>query len=149
MAIGTLKSACFAAKQSLIQQNSGGIAMSNNRPTILICDDSLLVRKKMKDCLIEFGEFNILEAASGQSSVEMFTQHNPDLVFLDIVMPDKNGIDALSEMKAIRKDTKVIMLSSSGTRSHLKAAMDAGASDFIQKPWEKDQIEHIVKNIFN
>lgn len=149
MAIGTLKSACFAAKQSLIQQNSGGIAMSNNRPTILICDDSLLVRKKMKDCLIEIGEFNILEAASGQSSVEMFTQHNPDLVFLDIVMPDKNGIDALSEMKAIRKDTKVIMLSSSGTRSHLKAAMDAGASDFIQKPWEKDQIEHIVKNIFN
>lgn len=102
----------------------------------------------MKDCLTECGDFNILEAASGQGSVEMFTIHNPDLVFLDIVMPDKNGIDALNEMKAIKKDVKVIMLSSSGTRSHLKAAMEAGASDFIQKPWEKDQIEHIVKNIF-
>lgn len=122
--------------------------MSNNRPTILICDDSLLVRKKLKDCLVECGDYNIIEAANGQTSVEIFKQHRPDLVFLDIVMPDKNGIDALNEMKAIKGDAKVIMLSSSGTRTHLKAAMEAGASDFIQKPWEKDQIEHIVNNIF-
>lgn len=122
--------------------------MSNNRPTILICDDSLLVRKKMKDCLTECGDFNVIEAANGQISVEMFKQNLPDLVFLDIVMPDKNGIEALNEMKAIKGDIKVIMLSSSGTRSHLKEAMDAGASDFIQKPWEKSQIEHIVNNIF-
>ena len=122
--------------------------MSNNRPTILICDDSLLVRKKLKDCLAECGDYNVLEAASGQASVDVFKQHHPELVFLDIVMPDKNGIDALSEMKAVKGDTKIIMLSSSGTRSHLKAAMEAGASDFIQKPWEKAQIEHIVNNIF-
>ncbi len=122
--------------------------MGNNRPTILVCDDSLLVRKKMKDCLTECGDFNIIEAANGQSSVELFKQHVPDLVFLDIVMPDKNGIDALSEMMAVKKDVKIIMLSSSGTKTHLKAAMEAGASDFIQKPWEKSQIEHIVKNIF-
>lgn len=122
--------------------------MSNNRPTILVCDDSLLVRKKMRDCLSELGDFNIVEAANGQSSVELFKQNDPDLVFLDIVMPDKNGIDALQEMMAVKKDVKIIMLSSSGTKTHLKAAMEAGASDFIQKPWEKSQIEHIVKNIF-
>jgi two-component system chemotaxis response regulator CheY len=122
--------------------------MGNNRPTILVCDDSLLVRKKMRDCLSEIGDFNIVEAANGQSSVELFKQNDPDLVFLDIVMPDKNGIEALQEMMAVKKDVKVVMLSSSGTRNHLKAAMEAGASDFIQKPWEKSQIEHIVKNIF-
>lgn len=122
--------------------------MSNNRPTILICDDSLLVRKKMKDCLAELGDFNILEASSGQGSIELFKQHEPDLVFLDIVMPDKNGIEALMEMMALKKDVKIVMLSSSGTKSHLKAAMEAGASDFIQKPWEKSQIEHIIKSIF-
>ncbi|NLK87233.1 MAG: response regulator [Clostridiaceae bacterium] len=122
--------------------------MGNNRPTILVCDDSLLVRKKMKDCLSELGDFNIVEAANGQSSVELFKQNDPDLVFLDIVMPDKNGIEALQEMMEVKKDVKVIMLSSSGTKTHLKAAMEAGASDFIQKPWEKSQIEHIVKNIF-
>ena len=101
----------------------------------------------MKDCLKECGEFNILEADNGQTAVEAVKLKKPDLVFLDIVMPDKNGIDALNEMKAIKKDVKVVMLSSSGTKTHLKAAMDAGASDFIQKPWEKSQIEHIVKNI--
>ncbi|NMA33235.1 MAG: response regulator [Clostridiaceae bacterium] len=122
--------------------------MSKDRPTILICDDSLLVRKKMKDCLNEYGDFNIIEASSGQTSVELFRQNEPDLVFLDIVMPDKNGIEALQEMREIKKDVKIIMLSSSGTKSHLKAAMEAGASDFIQKPWEKSQIEHILKNVF-
>ncbi len=122
--------------------------MGNNKPTILVCDDSLLVRKKMKDCLSEIGDYNIVEAANGQSSVELFKQNDPDLVFLDIVMPDKTGIEALQEMMAVKKDVKVVMLSSSGTKNHLKAAMEAGASDFIQKPWEKAQIEHIVKNIF-
>ncbi len=107
--------------------------MSNGRPTILICDDSLLVRKKLKDCLVECGDYNVVEAANGQASVELFRQHKPDLVFLDIVMPDKSGIDALNEMNAINKDTKIIMLSSSGTKSNLKAAMEAGAVDFIQK----------------
>ena len=51
-------------------------------------------------------------------------------------------------MREIKKDVKIIMLSSSVTNSHLKAAMEAGASDFIQKPWEKSQIEHILKNVF-
>jgi two-component system chemotaxis response regulator CheY len=122
--------------------------MSNGRPTILICDDSLLVRKKLKDCLVECGDYNIVEASNGQASVELFKQHTPDLVFLDIVMPDKSGIDAINEMKATGISSKVIMLSSSGTKSNLKAAMEAGAVDFIQKPWEKSQIEHIMKNIF-
>ncbi len=121
--------------------------MSSKKRTILICDDSLLVRKKMKDCLNGLGDYNILEASSGESSIEVFRQNNPDLVFLDIVMPNKTGIDALREMKKINSEAKIIMLSSSGTKLHLRESMDAGASDFIQKPWEEAQIEHIVKNI--
>jgi two-component system chemotaxis response regulator CheY len=123
--------------------------MDNSLPTILICDDSLLVRKKLKECLTECGKYNILEASNGRISIETFKQSKPDLVFLDIVMPDKDGIEALTEMKKIYPESKVIMLSSSGTRSNLKAAMEAGASDFIQKPWEKEQIEHIMKNTFD
>lgn len=122
--------------------------MSNGRHTILICDDSLLVRKKLKDVLAECGDYEVFEASSGQMSVELFKQHKPDLVFLDIVMPDKSGIEALNEMKAENEGSKIIMLSSSGTKNNLKAAMEAGASDFIQKPWEKSQIEHIMKNTF-
>jgi two-component system chemotaxis response regulator CheY len=122
--------------------------MDGKKPTILICDDSLLVRRKMKDCLTEIGDFNILEAASGQVSIDMFKQHKPDLVFLDIVMPDKTGIEALKEMKGIEASSKIIMLSSSGTRNHLKEAMDAGADDFIQKPWDNSQIAHIINSFF-
>ena len=122
--------------------------MSSKGQTILICDDSLLVRKKMKDYLNELGDFNVIEASNGESSIDMFRQNNPDPVFLDIVMPDKNGIDALNEMRKINSEAKIVMLSSSGTRKHLKESMDAGASDFIQKPWEESQIEHIVKNVF-
>lgn len=122
--------------------------MDTRQPTILICDDSLLVRKKMKDCLNECGSFRILEAANGQAGVDMYRQYLPDLVFLDIVMPDKTGIQALNEIKSINGLAKVVILSSSGTRTHLKDAMEAGASDFIQKPWENSQIEHIVKNLF-
>lgn len=121
--------------------------MKNDRPTILICDDSLFVRKQLKDCLAEYGNYNIIEASDGQTSVELFRQQRPDLVFLDIVMPNMSGIDALNKMKAENEGSKVIILSSSGTRKNLKAAMEAGAADFIQKPWEKAQIEHIVKNI--
>lgn len=122
--------------------------MSTKKPTILICDDSLLIRKKLKDYLAVCGDYEVLEAADGQASVQVFEQNKPDLVFLDIVMPDKTGIDALKEMKEIKPDAKFIMLSSSGTRVHLKAAMEAGATDFIQKPWEKSQIDHIISNIF-
>lgn len=121
--------------------------MSTKQPTILICDDSLLIRKKLKDYLTTRGDFEVLEAADGQDSVQVFKRHRPDIVFLDIVMPDKNGIDALKEMKEIKPDARFIMLSSSGTRVHLKAAMEAGATDFIQKPWEKSQIDHIISNI--
>lgn len=122
--------------------------MSMKRPVILICDDSLLIRKKLKDYLMTKGDYEVLEAADGHSSVEVFKQKKPDLVFLDIVMPDENGIDALKEMKQVKPDTRFIMLSSSGTKVHLKAAMEAGATDFIQKPWEKSQIDHIIDNIF-
>ena len=122
--------------------------MDIKKPTILICDDSLLVRRKMRDCLTEIGDFNIVDAANGQLAVDMFRQHKPDLVFLDIVMPDKTGIEALNEMKGIEVLSKIIMLSSSGTRAHLKEAMDAGADDFIQKPWDNSQIVHIINNTF-
>ena len=122
--------------------------MDIKKPTILICDDSLLVRRKMRDCLTEIGGFNIVEAANGQIAVDMFRQHKPDLVFLDIVMPDKTGIEALNEMKGIEVPSKIIMLSSSGIRAHLKEAMDAGADDFIQKPWDNSQIVHIINNTF-
>ena len=121
--------------------------MSEKLLKVLICDDSMLMRKKLKDSLTLCGSFDILEATDGQKAVDMYKENNPDLVFMDIVMPVKDGIQAVSEIKAFDEKAKIVMASSSGTKEHLKKAIKAGAIDFIQKPWEQEQITKIVNNV--
>ena len=70
------------------------------------------------------------------------------MVFLDIVMPVKDGISAITEIKAYDKDADIIVVSSVGTQTHLKAAIEAGANDFIQKPLNAEQIHHIISSRF-
>jgi two-component system chemotaxis response regulator CheY len=120
--------------------------MSEKKLKVLICDDSMLMRKKLKGSLTLCGSFDILEATDGQKAVESYKENNPDLVFMDIVMPVKDGIKAVSEIKAFDGNAKIIMASSSGTKENLKNAIKAGAFEFIQKPWEQEQIDKIVKN---
>ena len=113
---------------------------------VLICDDSMLMRKKLKESLTLCGSFDILEATDGQKAVDIYKENNPDLVFMDIVMPVKDGIQAVSEIKAFDEKAKIVMASSSGTKEHLKKAIKAGAIDFIQKPWEQEHITKILSN---
>lgn len=120
--------------------------MSENILKILICDDSMLMRKKLKDSLNLCGSFDILEATDGQMAVDTYKENNPNLVFMDIVMPVKDGIQAVSEIKAFDENAKIIMASSSGTKGNLKRAIEAGAFEFIQKPWEQEQIAKIINN---
>lgn len=120
--------------------------MPENSLKILICDDSMLMRKKLKESLKLCGSFDIIEAIDGQRAVELYKETNPDLVFMDIVMPVKDGITAVSEIKEIDENAKVVMASSSGTKEHLKKAIEAGAFEFIQKPWEQEQITKIIDN---
>lgn len=116
---------------------------------ILIGDDSILARKQLKDILTSFGAQNYVEAVNGADAVEKFVQEKPDLVFLDIVMPVKDGIAAVGEI--IEKDPQamIIIVSSVGTQSQLKAAIEAGAKDFIQKPLNPAQIQSIVSAKFD
>ena len=120
--------------------------MSGNLLKILICDDSILMRKRLRESLSLCNSFDILEATDGQKAVDIYKETNPDLVFMDIVMPIKDGITAVSEIKTFDKNAKVVMASSSGTKEHLRKAIEAGAFEFIQKPWEQEQIANIVNN---
>ena len=120
--------------------------MAENSLKVLICDDSILMRKKLKDSLALCGCVNIIEATDGQKAVDMYKENNPNIVFMDIVMPTKDGIAAVAEIKEYDKNAKVVMASSSGTKAHLKKAIEAGAFEFIQKPWEQEQIAKIVNN---
>ena len=114
--------------------------------TILICDDSILARKQLKDIILTMGSPQFIEASDGQMAVEKYTQHHPDLVFLDIVMPKKDGNMAISEIMNLDSDAKIIIASSVGTQSQLKAALQAGAKDFIQKPLDKQQVINIINS---
>lgn len=114
--------------------------MNLNACKILICDDSILVRKQIKDVIATIGTPAILEASDGQSAIDLYKNEQPNLVFLDIVMPKKDGNIAIEEIMAFDKDAIIIIVSSVGTQSQLKCALEAGATDFIQKPFSKEQI---------
>ena len=116
--------------------------MNINDCKILICDDSILARKQIKDIIVTLGSPTILEASDGQSAIDLYKAEKPNLVFLDIVMPKKDGNIAIEEIMAFDKDAIIIIVSSVGTQSQLKCALEAGATDFIQKPFSK---EHIIE----
>lgn len=120
--------------------------MENNL-RVLICDDSLLIRKKLRDTLAKCKFKEIIEAENGNVAVELVKVHNPDLIFMDIVMPGKDGIEVLKEIKSIHPIAKVVMASSVGTSEHLKRALENGAYDFIQKPIKPEAIFNLIEKV--
>ncbi|WP_075756905.1 response regulator [Sporomusa sp. GT1] len=110
---------------------------------VLICDDSMLVRKKLRDLLEEM-HCQVYEAKDGAECVELFKNHQPGTVFMDIVMPELDGLAALKQIKTLDKCAKVIMLSSTGTSTKVLEALKHGATDFIQKPYTRDQIAKAI-----
>lgn len=107
--------------------------------SILICDDSLLIRTKLRN-LLEGHSHHVLEAKNGLEGIEIYKANRPEVVFMDIVMPEADGLEALRQIRQFDKTAKVVMLSSTGTAIKLMEALKSGATDFIQKPYEKDQI---------
>ncbi len=120
--------------------------MDINSLKVLICDDSLLILKKLGENLKELGCKNILEAFDGQEAIDLYKSNNPDLVFMDMIMPKKSGIEAVKEIVEFDEFAKIIILSTVGTKANLKRAIDSGAYDFIQKPFEKQQIKGALEN---
>ena len=115
---------------------------------ILIGDDSILARKQLMDALAHLGANSFIEAVNGQEAIDKFKAEVPDVVFLDIVMPIKDGITAVQEIIECDKDAFIVMVSSVGTQSQLKMAISSGAKDFIQKPLDTTQLESILKKQF-
>ena len=116
---------------------------------ILIGDDSILARKQLKDVLASFGAVNFVDAVNGKEAVEKYIAEKPDLVFLDIVMPIKDGISAVKEIIAENPQAFIVIVSSVGTQQQLKAAIEAGATDFVQKPLKEEQIKALISNRFD
>ncbi|SES95638.1 MULTISPECIES: response regulator [Pseudobutyrivibrio] len=113
---------------------------------ILICDDSVLARKQLMDAVKEVSTgATFIEGKNGAEAVNLYKSEKPDLVFMDIVMPEKDGTTALSEIREFDNDAIIIIVSSVGTQDQLKKAIQLGAKDFIQKPFENNQIQEIIE----
>ena len=121
--------------------------MNKENASILICDDSILARKSMSGILNSLGFSNIREVSNGQAAVDAVKDEPTDIVFLDIIMPVKDGISATKERKEISPNTAVIICSSVGTQKHLREAIKAGAKDFIQKPVEATMVKQVIDHI--
>ncbi|HLU21893.1 response regulator [Lederbergia graminis] len=116
--------------------------MSNR---ILVVDDAAFMRMMIKDILVKNGFDVVGEAVDGVQAVEKYNELKPDLVTMDITMPEKDGIAALKEIKAIDPNAKIIMCSAMGQQAMVIDAIQAGAKDFIVKPFQADRVIEAIK----
>jgi two-component system chemotaxis response regulator CheY len=120
--------------------------MGGKQLSVLVVDDSLLVRKQLRGILEEQG-CTVLEATNGSQAFQAIETAQPDLILMDIVMPEQDGIEALRKIKEVKPGTKVVMVSSVGTQSYLKEAIKIGAYDFLQKPINAEAIHRLLTNL--
>lgn len=108
--------------------------------TVLIVDDAAFMRMMIKDILNKNGFDVVGEAEDGQQAVDKYKELTPDLVTMDITMPEMDGIAALKEIKKIDPNSTVIMCSAMGQQAMVIDAIQAGAKDFIVKPFQADRV---------
>ncbi|NMB08996.1 MAG: response regulator [Tissierellia bacterium] len=116
---------------------------------ILIVDDASFMRMMIKDILVKNGFEVIGEAENGVKAVEKYKELQPELVIMDITMPEMDGIQAVREIKNINQDAKIIMCSAMGQQSMVIEAIQAGAKDFIVKPFQADRVIESVKKVLS
>ena len=114
---------------------------------ILIVDDAAFMRMMLKDILIKNGYNVVGEAASGKEGVTKYTELKPDLVTLDITMPEMDGITALKEIKGSDPNALVIMCSAMGQQAMVIESIQAGAKDFIVKPFQADRVVEAIRKV--
>jgi two-component system chemotaxis response regulator CheY len=117
---------------------------------ILIVDDSKFMRKMLSDILTENGHHIVGEAENAKEAIEFYSRLKPDLVTLDIIMPEVEGVDAISALKDminIDPQAKVVMVSAMGQEQVVEECMQAGAKDFIVKPFQPSNVAEVVRKV--
>jgi len=115
--------------------------------SVLICDDAIFMRTMVGDILTQAGFDVIGEAESGMQAVERYKELRPDLVTMDIVMPDMGGIDAVREIVKLDPEAKVLMCSAMGQQALVVEAIQAGAKDFVVKPFQPSRVLEAVTRV--
>ncbi|MGE5381257.1 MAG: response regulator [Methylocystaceae bacterium] len=116
---------------------------------IVVVDDAAFMRLSIKRILEQNGHTVIAEGSNGQQAFELYQQHHPDLVTMDITMPDVTGIEGLKMIKGFDKSAKVIMVSAMGQEYLVREAILSGAASFIVKPFNEEKLVMTVKQLLS
>lgn len=135
------------ALPSMYIKNIRKKGMGRNMSKILLVDDAAFMRMMVKDTLTKNGYNDLYEAADGLQAVEMYAEVNPDLVIMDITMPNMDGLEALKAIRAKDPNAAIVMCSAMGQESMVIEAIKSGAKDFIVKPFKPDRILKTVSSI--
>lgn len=114
---------------------------------ILIIDDSRTSRKVLKNLLEADGHKIIAEAVNGEDGFKKYEEFKPDIVTMDITMPVMDGIEALKVIREFDANAKVIMVTAAGQANKMREAIEYGATDFLAKPFEPEQITEIIRRV--
>ena len=115
--------------------------------TVLVVDDAAFMRMMLKDILTKVGYDVVGEAADGNEAVAKYNELKPDLVTLDITMPNKDGLQALKEIRANDPNATCIMCSAMGQQAMVIDAIQAGAKDFVVKPFQPDRVLESIHKV--
>ena len=114
---------------------------------ILVADDASFMRQMIKEIIESEGHEVIAEASDGVEAVEAYKEHQPDLVMMDIVMPRRSGIDAVKGLVQLDPSACVVMCSALGQESLVTEALQAGAKDFIVKPFKPELVASTIRKV--
>lgn len=123
-----------------IQTREGSVVTDNCKGTVLVVDDSGMSRKMLRNLLEEDGYAVVAEAADGMEGVLAYKQYMPDIVTLDITMPNMSGTEALVEIKDYNPEAKVIMITAAGQQNKIIEALKNGAEKFVTKPFDREEV---------
>ena len=115
--------------------------------TVLIVDDAAFMRMMIRDILTKNGYEVVGEAENGGRAIEKYKELLPDLVIMDITMPEVNGIEAVREIRKLNPDSQMIMCSAMGQQAMVIESIQAGARDFIVKPFQAERVIEAVKKV--
>jgi len=114
---------------------------------ILIVDDAVFIRKVLRGILQELGEEVVGEASSGNEALRMVKEYRPDVVTLDITLPDMSGLELLKKIKEVSSSTQVVMITAISNHEVVKEAMKVGATNYITKPFSREKVEEVLKKV--
>lgn len=120
------------------------------KTTFVITDDAMFMRTLLRKMIEQNEEFEVLgEASNGREAIEAARKFQPDIMTLDITMPEMDGIHAVPEIMQVSPKTKIIMVTAMGQQSMVIEAIKLGAKDFVVKPFEKSRVYQAIRNVLS